>query len=201
MINDLPINYFGPDSSSDSSSASSGSPIITSLSVSRSRSSKTKTPAWQGKIDGTGRTRCHDGQILPFRARCNKVVECAEAEDEHDCDWYKRSSIPTITSVDHFKSVLASNEKVLVEFFAPWCPACVTFLPELEKVEEKTRSLNLHVFKVNTDENPELKEMFSVNTFPRVLLFNRKAGTDPIVYQKNNGLRFPNVYNWLRLHL
>ena len=47
MINELPMNYFGPDSSSDSSSSStssSGSPIITSLSV----SSSAKTPAWQG---------------------------------------------------------------------------------------------------------------------------------------------------------
>merc|ERR1712168_118434 len=184
MINDLPMNYFRPESSSSSSSssiASSSSSSTPVSSVSVSAKLTARSPAWQGKIDGSGRTRCHDGKILPFRARCNKVVDCDGGEDEYDCDWHKRSFIPTIDSVDHFKSVMANNEKVLVEFFAPWCPACVTFLPELEKVANSAININLKVFKVNTDENQELKNMYSVNTFPRVLLFNKKAGTEPVV--------------------
>merc|ERR1719245_2991094 len=80
------MNYFRPESSSSSSSSSISS---SSSSISSSSSSSTpvssvsvsakltaRSPAWQGKIDGSGRTRCHDGKILPFRARCNKVEEC-----------------------------------------------------------------------------------------------------------------------------
>merc|ERR1719245_256858 len=132
------MNYFRPESSSSSSSSSISS---SSSSISSSSSSSTpvssvsvsakltaRSPAWQGKIDGSGRTRCHDGKILPFRARCNKVVDCDGGEDEYDCDWHKRSFIPTIDSVDHFKSVMANNEKVLVEFFCPLVP-CLCDLP------------------------------------------------------------------------
>jgi len=196
MINELPMNYFGPATSSSSSSSSSSpsSSVVSSISLSNSA----QKPAWQGKMNGSGRTRCHDGQILPFRARCNQIVECAGGEDEYDCDWHKRSSIPTITTVDQFKSVLANNEKVLVEFFAPWCPACVTFLPELEKLSANTRDIPLAIYKVNTDDNPELKEMFSVDTFPRVLMFNKKTGTEPNTYQKSNGLKFEPLYSWVR---
>ena len=86
-------------------------------------------------MDGQGATRCHDGTLLPFRARCNKVgrgklsmgdfmvvqvVQCSEGEDEFDCDWHKRSTVDTVTTVAQFQQLLRQNENVLVEFFAPW---------------------------------------------------------------------------------
>ena len=52
--------------------------------------------------------------------------------------------------------------------------------------------------QVNTDDNPELKEMFSVNTYPRVLLFNKQRGTEPMTYQKSNGLSVEPLHKWLR---
>ena len=36
----------------------------------------------------------------------------------------------------------------MVEFFAPWCPACVTFLPHLETLKEANADLPLAVVKV-----------------------------------------------------
>merc|ERR1712130_631960 len=50
------------------------------------------TPAWQyqGKEDGRAVTKCHDGKVLPFRARCDKVIDCKTGEDEIDCEWHKR---------------------------------------------------------------------------------------------------------------
>eukprot|EP00092_Neocalanus_flemingeri_P018180 GFUD01019677.1.p1 GENE.GFUD01019677.1~~GFUD01019677.1.p1 ORF type:complete len:402 (+),score=99.99 GFUD01019677.1:157-1206(+) len=203
MINELP--YFGPASSSSSSPSSSSSSSSSSSPSSRSSvvsslslASSGQQPAWQGKIQGSGATRCHDGKVLPFRARCNKMVECNGGEDEYDCDWHKRSSIPTISTVEQFKRVLADNENVLIEFFAPWCPACVTFLPELEKLSASTTDIPLTVFKVNTDNNPELKTMFSIDTFPRVLMWTKATGTEPKRYLKSSGLKFEPLYNWVR---
>ena len=69
-------------------------------------------------------------------------------EDEAGCDWHKKSTVRTVTGRD-FDSVLASNENVLVEFFAPWCPACVTFLPHLEKLKKYTKDIPLTVVKVS----------------------------------------------------
>merc|ERR1711997_962601 len=97
-------------------------------------------------------------------------------------------------------SVLNQNERVLVEFFAPWCPACVTFLPVLEDIDQTLtyENENLAVYKVNTDENQDLKAMFNVNTFPRVLLFDKKKGVEPKMYEKAFGMKFQPLYNWLK---
>ena len=102
---------------------------------------------FSGKVSGVASTRCHDGKVLPFRSRCNKFVECGQGEDEAGCDWHKHSSIKTVTGAE-FDQVLENSDNVLVEFFAPWCPACVTFLPQLEKLERATRDIPLTVVKV-----------------------------------------------------
>ena len=47
--------------------------------------------------------------------------------------------------------VIRENENVLVEFFAPWCPACVTFLPHLETLKNSNTDLPLTVVKVFDD--------------------------------------------------
>ena len=44
--------------------------------------------------------------------------------------------------------IMNSEDTVLVEFFAPWCPACVTFLPELEKLQEE--NWDIPMYKVGT---------------------------------------------------
>ena len=47
--------------------------------------------------------------------------------------------------------MIRENENVLVEFFAPWCPACVTFLPHLETLKNSNTDLPLTVVKVFDD--------------------------------------------------
>ena len=44
--------------------------------------------------------------------------------------------------------LVRENENVMVEFFAPWCPACVTFLPHLETLKDSNAGLPLKVVKV-----------------------------------------------------
>ena len=55
--------------------------------------------------------------------------------------------------------------------------------------------------KVNTDDNPDLKAMFNVNTFPRVLLFDKSKGVEPKKYEKSFGMKFQPLYNWLKKEL
>ena len=114
--------------------------------------------------------------------------------------------------------IMATTDTVILEFFAPWCPACVTFKPEFEKLQEKHWDIPMytvftqhfikklkiypnHCMKVNTDENPDLKEMFNVDTYPRVLLFTKDAKYDPKKYEKKWGLKFEPLNNWLENEL
>jgi len=195
MITDL--SYFGPEPQVSRPSRSSPPSSYTV---------KTEKAAWQGKVEGQARTRCHNGVLLPFRARCNKVVECSEGEDEFDCDWHKRSTVETVTTRQQFETVIRENENVLVEFFAPWCPACVTFLPHLETLKNSNTDLPLTVVKVNTDDDPELKELFSVDTFPRVMLWSKRWGETDILnghrtYNKSQGMNSTNIQLWLKKQL
>ena len=105
---------------------------------------------------------------------------------------------------------MAKEDKVIVEFFAPWCPACVTFLPELEKLKKEVPDvpiykvqfhfpsliLNYPLVQVNTDENPDLKAMYNVDTYPRVLYFEGSK-INPQKYEKSWGLKFEPLKNWL----
>ena len=78
---------------------------------------------------------------------------------------------------------LSMGQNVLVDFYAPWCKACVIFAPKYQKaVQEAVKNgLDVTFAKVDTDQNPYLTQRFGVNTFPRLLLFPR-SGARPKRY-------------------
>ena len=73
----------------------------------------------------------------------------------------------------------------MVDFYAPWCKACVVFEPKYKCVvnEAKRQGMDLVFAKVDTDQSPYLKQYFGINTFPRLLLFS-KSGGPPRRYNK-----------------
>ena len=82
-----------------------------------------------------------------------------------------------------FDMAVSMGQNVLVDFYAPWCKACVIFAPKYQKaVQEAVKNgLDVTFAKVDTDLNPYLTQRFGVNTFPRLLLFPR-SGARPKRY-------------------
>ena len=82
-----------------------------------------------------------------------------------------------------FDMALSMGQNVLVDFYAPWCKACVIFAPKYQNaVQEAVKNgLDVTFAKVDTDQNPYLTQRFGVNTFPRLLLFPR-SGARPKRY-------------------
>ena len=82
-----------------------------------------------------------------------------------------------------FDMAVSMGQNVLVDFYAPWCKACVIFAPKYQKaVQEAVKNgLDVTFAKVDTDQNPYLTQRFGVNTFPRLLLFPR-SGARPKRY-------------------
>ncbi len=66
----------------------------------------------------------------------------------------------------------------MVDFYAPWCKACVNFAPKYdEAVAEAARvGLDLVFAKINVETNPMLSQRFGVDTYPRLLLFSKHGG-------------------------
>ena len=69
----------------------------------------------------------------------------------------------------------SATKPVLVYFYAPWCPHCQEFTPELETIASE---YNLVLAKVNVDQNPNLTQSYGVQSFPNVQLFNNGLVTD-----------------------
>lgn len=60
------------------------------------------------------------------------------------------------------------KDEWLVEFFAPWCPACRNLQPAWERLAGAAGSLGVHVGKVDVTTSPSLSGRFLVTALPTI---------------------------------
>jgi thioredoxin len=84
---------------------------------------------------------------------------------------------------------------VLAEFWAPWCPHCVSFAPTVRIVAEKLAGKTA-VVQINTQENPELASRFGVRGIPVIILLRNGRAVDQL-----SGVRSADdICAWFRQH-
>lgn len=75
-------------------------------------------------------------------------------------------------TVDNFKDVIAANDIVIIDFWAPWCAPCRSFAPTFEAASEQHADV---VFaKVNTEEQQELAAGFNIRSIPTIMAFREQ---------------------------
>ncbi|QBG35724.1 thioredoxin [Litorilituus sediminis] len=80
-------------------------------------------------------------------------------------------SIVKEINADEFEhEVNQANNKVLVDFYAPWCGPCKMIAPIIEQVAQENPELK--VVKVNADNNQALMAQFGIRGIPTLLLVN-----------------------------
>ena len=62
----------------------------------------------------------------------------------------------------------AGDLPAIVDFYADWCGPCRMVAPVLEQIS-KDYAGKLHVYKVNTEEEPELAGAFGIQSIPSIL--------------------------------
>lgn len=79
-------------------------------------------------------------------------------------------SVKSVNKETFSNEVLNNDMPVLVDFWAPWCPPCVSVASTVEQlsIENSTR---LKVVKVNIDENPELATSYNIRSIPSFKVF------------------------------
>ena len=60
------------------------------------------------------------------------------------------------------------NKPCLIDFYADWCGPCRIASPILEEIAKEYKG-KIHVYKVDTQKDPELAQMFGVQGIPAFL--------------------------------
>ncbi len=90
------------------------------------------------------------------------------------------SALPDVSQATFQSDVLASEQPVLVDFWAPWCGPCKMLAPVVEKVAA-TYAGRMKFVKLNTDDNPNLSGNYHVSGIPCLILFKGGQAVDRIV--------------------
>ena len=92
-------------------------------------------------------------------------------------------NVKEFTDQNFETEVLKSDQPVLVDFWAEWCPPCRALTPTIEKLANDYVG-KVKVGKVDTDSNRDISIKYNISSIPTLLVF--KNGQ---IAQKFVGLR------------
>jgi thioredoxin 1 len=85
-----------------------------------------------------------------------------------------------VTDASFANEVLAADQPVLVDFWAPWCGPCRMIAPQIHELASAYAN-RARVAKVNVDENPETAARFGISSIPSLLIFKNGREVDRVV--------------------
>lgn len=93
-----------------------------------------------------------------------------------------QAQLPPIidVTVENFETEVVRRSMtvpVLVDFWATWCGPCKTLVPILEKVARELAG-KLVLAKIDIDKNPEIAQLFQIQSVPTVILMKQGRPVD-----------------------
>ena len=95
----------------------------------------------------------------------------------------KTSDIDNVTHVtdETFESKVLKNKlPVLVDFWAPWCGPCRMVAPVVDEIGKQYQG-QIKVYKVNTDDNPNIASKYGIRSIPTLMIFKQGERVDMVV--------------------
>jgi thioredoxin 1 len=93
--------------------------------------------------------------------------------------------IVTLTTSTFDETVAASDQPIVVDFWAEWCGPCKMIAPILGEIAVEQPGIT--VAKLNVDENPEIAMRFNVMSIPTLLVFQKGVVAKRLVGAKGKG--------------
>ena len=90
------------------------------------------------------------------------------------------SNAAAVTDASFEQDVLQSDVPVLVDFCAPWCGPCRMGAPSVDEMAKEFES-KIKVFKLNTDENPNVASQYGIRSIPTLMVFKGGQKVDTVV--------------------
>ncbi len=94
----------------------------------------------------------------------------------------KHHSVVTLDADNFEREVLQSDQPVLVDFWAEWCPPCKAIGPVIEEIATEFEGI-ARVGKVDVDANKSLAQRYAIGSIPSLLFF-----TDGVVVDSVQGV-------------
>jgi len=74
-----------------------------------------------------------------------------------------------ITTSEQFNEIIASEQPVIVKFYAGWCPDCTRMNMFIDPIIEEYDQYTW--YEINRDDFPELAEKYQVMGIPSLLIY------------------------------
>jgi thioredoxin 2 len=121
-----------------------------------------------------------------------KLGRCGNCHKELPPMYYRPQQL-TERTFDTF--IRGYNNRMLAEFWAPWCPHCVAFAPTVQKLAEMLAG-ETAVAQINSQENPALAQRFGVTGIPVLLLLREGKVVDRLSGSQSSEA----IISWFRRH-
>ena len=108
-------------------------------------------------------------------------------------------AVIAITKDNFEEKVLKAEGKVLLDFWATWCPHCKRIAPSFDKVAADYEG-KLIVGKVDTDEDPAIAQKYDIEYLPTFVLLDGEGNVvDKVVAPANKAAIDEFIHNGLGL--